>query len=348
MFDTMSIAKRIKQARIDKNMTQLQLADAMGVSYQAVSNWERGNSMPDISKLADLCTTLGLTVNELLGMEDKTANAVTKAMEKEELTVEELKEVAPMLPPEQVKEQVESKWVLPMPDLSLLKKLPDMIKGTVSKENMEQIKSAAEAVRENLNEETIEQLKAMGNVKVVISNEKEEPPKEQAKPNTAGKKRKKKIDLYAIADLAPFLDEEYLNKLVLEADLSDLDGLDELASFLSKETLNTIAMRADADDMDVLVDIAPFLEKQTIELLIKRCLKEDAGDMIEEFAPFAEKKMLDGIVNTLMEQNADIDDLDWDITDLYPFLSKATLLKLAKYLLEQGQTDQLDDVKDYL
>ena len=102
MFDTMQIAKRIKQARIDKNMTQLQLADAMGVSYQAVSNWERGNSMPDISKLTDLCSTLGLTVDELLGVKEKTTAAVTKAMEKEELAVEELEEVAPMLPPEQV------------------------------------------------------------------------------------------------------------------------------------------------------------------------------------------------------------------------------------------------------
>ena len=348
MFDTMSIAKRIKQARIDKNMTQLQLADAMGVSYQAVSNWERGNSMPDISKLADLCATLDLTVNELLGMEDKTANAVTKAMEKEELTVEELKEVAPMLPPEQVKEQVESKWVLHMPDMSFLKKMPEMIKGIVSKENMEQIQIAAEAVRETFDEETVEQLKAMRNVKVVISNDKETPQKEQAKSGAEKKKRKKKIDLASIAELAPFLDEEYLNNLVLEADLGDLDGLEELAPFLSKETLNTIAMRADVDDLDVLVEIAPFLEKQTIANLIERCMEEDEGDMIEEFAPFAEQATLDGIVNTLMERNADIDDLDWDVTDLYPFLGKATLLKLAKYLLEQGQADQLDDVKDYL
>ena len=54
MFDTMKIAAVIKQARIDRNMTQMNLADAMGVSYQAVSNWERGNSMPDIAKLEDL------------------------------------------------------------------------------------------------------------------------------------------------------------------------------------------------------------------------------------------------------------------------------------------------------
>ena len=44
MFDTMKVAKRIKEARMAKNMTQMNLADAMGVSYQAVSNWERGVS----------------------------------------------------------------------------------------------------------------------------------------------------------------------------------------------------------------------------------------------------------------------------------------------------------------
>ena len=45
MFDTMKVAKRIKEARMAKNMTQMNLADAMSVSYQAVSNWERGGSL---------------------------------------------------------------------------------------------------------------------------------------------------------------------------------------------------------------------------------------------------------------------------------------------------------------
>lgn len=347
MFDTMEIAKRIKAARIAKNMTQLQLADLMGVSYQAVSNWERGNSMPDISKLADLCNALDLTVNELLGMEDKTANAVTKAMEKEELTVEELKEVAPMLPPEQVKNQVESKWVLHMPDMSFLKKIPDLIKNTVSQENMEQIRSAVDAVTDNMKEGTFKQTNTAGNIKVVFTNE-EDTRKEQAKPADEKKRCKRKIDLSSVVGLAPFLDEEYLNSLVLDADLGDLDGLVELAPFLSKETLNTIAIHAELDDLDELVEVAPFMEKQTITDLIKRCLKEGKGDLIEELAPFADQGTLDGIVDTLIEQNADFDDLDWDISGIYPFLRRPTLLKLAKYLLGQGQTDYIDDVKDYL
>lgn len=44
MFDTMKVARAIREARISKNMTQMNLADEMGVSYQAVSNWERGVS----------------------------------------------------------------------------------------------------------------------------------------------------------------------------------------------------------------------------------------------------------------------------------------------------------------
>ena len=108
MFDTMKIAAVIKQARIDRNMTQMNLADAMGVSYQAVSNWERGNSMPDISKLEDLCAALGITVDQLLGMETLTTAAVQKVIREEELTVEELAEVAPAMTPKELKKQMKA------------------------------------------------------------------------------------------------------------------------------------------------------------------------------------------------------------------------------------------------
>ncbi len=46
MFDTKIIGKKIAQLRKAKDMTQMELADQMFVSYQAVSNWERGNTMP--------------------------------------------------------------------------------------------------------------------------------------------------------------------------------------------------------------------------------------------------------------------------------------------------------------
>ena len=45
MIDMNRVGKCIKNARTNKNMTQLELADIVGVSYQAVSNWERGVSL---------------------------------------------------------------------------------------------------------------------------------------------------------------------------------------------------------------------------------------------------------------------------------------------------------------
>ncbi len=43
-FDMHRIGQTIAQLRREHNMTQMQLADEMGVSFQAVSNWERGVS----------------------------------------------------------------------------------------------------------------------------------------------------------------------------------------------------------------------------------------------------------------------------------------------------------------
>ena len=45
MFSMQEIGKRILNLRKDRNMTQMDLADQLGISYQAVSSWERGVSL---------------------------------------------------------------------------------------------------------------------------------------------------------------------------------------------------------------------------------------------------------------------------------------------------------------
>jgi transcriptional regulator with XRE-family HTH domain len=50
-----------------RKYTQQGLADKLGVSHQAVSNWERGESMPDISILPQLAALLGTTTDNILG-----------------------------------------------------------------------------------------------------------------------------------------------------------------------------------------------------------------------------------------------------------------------------------------
>ena len=74
-MDELTMGARIARSRKEKGMTQEALANALGVSNQAVSKWEGGVCCPDIQLLPSLCDTLGLTLDELFGRERKEAPA---------------------------------------------------------------------------------------------------------------------------------------------------------------------------------------------------------------------------------------------------------------------------------
>ena len=63
------IGKFIAESRKEKNMTQQELADKLGVTDRAVSHWENGRRLPDYSLLKDLCNILQISVNELFAGE---------------------------------------------------------------------------------------------------------------------------------------------------------------------------------------------------------------------------------------------------------------------------------------
>lgn len=58
--------KLIQELRKEKGLTQMSLADKLGVTDRAVSKWERGKSFPDVSMLRPLAGALGISVSELL------------------------------------------------------------------------------------------------------------------------------------------------------------------------------------------------------------------------------------------------------------------------------------------
>ena len=60
------IGKFIFELRKEKNMTQQELADKVGVTDRAISNWENGRRLPDYSILIKLCEELNISINELL------------------------------------------------------------------------------------------------------------------------------------------------------------------------------------------------------------------------------------------------------------------------------------------
>lgn len=64
-MDQIKIGKFIAENRKSKNLTQEQLAEHLNISKNAVSKWERGLNLPDVSIMQDLCEILDITINEL-------------------------------------------------------------------------------------------------------------------------------------------------------------------------------------------------------------------------------------------------------------------------------------------
>ena len=68
-MDQVKIGRFIADCRKKANLTQMQLAEKLGITDRAISKWETGKSMPDSSIMLELCGTLDITVNDLLSGE---------------------------------------------------------------------------------------------------------------------------------------------------------------------------------------------------------------------------------------------------------------------------------------
>lgn len=68
-MNQIKIGKFIQLLRKDKNLTQVELANRIGVSDKAISKWENGRGLPDYEYISDLCDELGITFNEFIAGE---------------------------------------------------------------------------------------------------------------------------------------------------------------------------------------------------------------------------------------------------------------------------------------
>ena len=90
-MDQIKIGRFIAVRRKRANLTQLQLADRLGITDKAVSKWERGITMPDTSIMLELCDILGISVNELLSGEK--INMENSSQKNEQLLLDMAKEL---------------------------------------------------------------------------------------------------------------------------------------------------------------------------------------------------------------------------------------------------------------
>ena len=90
-MDQIKIGRFIAVRRKRANLTQLQLADRLGITDKAVSKWERGITMPDTSIMLELCDVLSISVNELLRGEK--INMENSSQKNEQLLLDMAKEL---------------------------------------------------------------------------------------------------------------------------------------------------------------------------------------------------------------------------------------------------------------
>jgi len=76
----MNLSESIRHFRIMRNMTQEQLGNAISISPQAISKWERGDSMPDASLLSLLADALDVSLDRLYGREKVTLDDLMSAI----------------------------------------------------------------------------------------------------------------------------------------------------------------------------------------------------------------------------------------------------------------------------
>ncbi len=347
MFDTVKVGRIISQKRKEHNMTQMQLADALGVTFQAVSNWERGNSMPDISKLPELAELFGCSIEELLGGGAPAGNVEKLAKgEGQGLSLGEIAEVAPVLTPEVLDEAVESARRGETPsaacgDSSLLEgaevesddeDFDEDIEEELEDDFDEEIDEEDEEGEDEEDEEDEEEPRRFhafwkrtgrgarahirdGKTVYILGAEK------------SGEKRKDKDKckrLKELVMLAPFLSSARLRELVeeLRGEGYTVSELVPLAPFLSEEDLDALAELAEADGGE-LAALAPFLSQETLKKLAERSGVK-SGQLIA-LAPFLSEDALEGLVMGALGRGERIP------RGLYPFLSERAIVEILKH-----------------
>ena len=80
-MDQQKIGAFLRELRTEKNLTQEQLAEKIGVSGRTVSRWENGNNMPDLSIIVELAEFYDVDIRELLNGERKSENMKNEKIE---------------------------------------------------------------------------------------------------------------------------------------------------------------------------------------------------------------------------------------------------------------------------
>ncbi|MDY0276776.1 MAG: helix-turn-helix domain-containing protein [Acholeplasma sp.] len=290
MFNMLEIGKRIAKLRKEKNMTQVELADKLGISYQAVSNWERGDSMPDIAKLSDLSLIFDVTIDEILGNK-RQAKIINQIINEEEVIIndiekEDLEELLPIVKPEQFKKSFNDFKGISFEQLLMLapflneEEIDEIVRDYFDEVELEKLIALAPFMSE----------KTISEVFLKNANNKDE------------------VSIGLMAGLAPFVSEEVLDEVfekVVNSENVSVGSLASLAPFVSSKTLGkAVKMLYKKQGVKSIVALLPFMEDENItEIYNLEVEKGNFQDLIM-LMPF----MKDGFKNIFKKKHDNKDE----------------------------------------
>lgn len=266
--------------------------------------------MPDISKLSDLSEILSISISDLLGSEDKSSISVEKVIEKEDLEISELIDVAPIVPPKTIEETVkEKKSKVKVDELVALapflssKALSELVEDL----EVEDVSSLV-ALAPFLEEETLSTL--LNKHEITDSD-----------------------DLVAFA---PFLDEDELSEIVMNSLEKGCEcNINALSPFLSEECLEEYVMKAISSpsfSFSSIEGVLPHLDSSVVSSIFTALLEKGEKDNLVSLAPFMDGDDLEGVISHAIDKHQ----MEMkDIMEFAPFLDSDDLGSLIKKAIKR-------------
>lgn len=287
MFDTQKTGEIIAQHRRQKNMTQMELAEEMSVSFQAVSSWERGNTMPDISRLPQLCSILGISIDQLLGDNPylPTVHQLLEPQQNNAIPAQHLIDLEPAIKPRDLSEMIHQN----REDMffesfdQLLQLIPFL-----TQEDAEALVRAHRPLIASLDDFAM--IAPILPAKLVLEIV-DQLPMENVSSTTClllapfiGPERMQRLleqspavleSGETVAQLAPFVARDYLHRILSQRQFSfSQEELFLLAPFVEQPLLQQMLEQSSAAQplsAKALAQFAPFLSPEFLHVMLKKC-----------------------------------------------------------------------------
>ena len=272
MFDMGRIGLNISRLRKDAGLTQMGLADRLGISFQAVSNWERGISMPDIAKLGELSELLNVSIDEILGNERaaKLAESVLMEQPVPDIGIEEVKAAAPLLREEQADKLMEQTQEDNLDITELASMAPFLSQGFIDncaqKLNPEEFMAIVPFVSRSITDQRAIQLFEQSG------------------------------DLISIAGFAPFVSRGVVDDLAEKAlsKSGDLSSILPVIPFMSRSKVDALAVQIyRLNGAEAIACVAPFASRGILNDIAREILKNDGFPGLSPIWPFIDSGVME-------------------------------------------------------